>query len=61
VRLKLFKGSAMVLGRKAPNSLYSAEHVTFEEDAVYDQRDAQGFIKLNALRLRLGTLARRGG
>jgi argininosuccinate synthase len=61
VRLKLYKGSATVTGRKAPGSLYSAEHVTFEEDAVYDQRDAQGFIKLNALRLRLGTLARRGG
>ena len=54
VRLKLYKGSAMVVGRKSPHSLYSTEHVTFEEDAVYDQRDAEGFIKLNALRLRLG-------
>jgi len=53
-RLKLYKGSAMVVGRKAPVSLYSMEHVTFEEDAVYDQHDAEGFIKLNALRLRLG-------
>jgi len=53
VRLKLYKGNVIVLGRKSPNSLYSLEHVTFEEDAVYDQRDAQGFIKLNALRLRL--------
>lgn len=53
VRLKLYKGSATVIGRSSPSSLYSEEHVTFEEDAVYDQRDAQGFIKLNALRLRL--------
>ncbi|HCO92075.1 MAG TPA: argininosuccinate synthase, partial [Alphaproteobacteria bacterium] len=48
VRLKLYKGSATVIGRRSPYSLYSEEHVTFEEDAVYDQRDAQGFIKLNA-------------
>ena len=53
-RLKLYKGSARVVGRKSPRSLYSLAHVTFEEDAVYDQRDAEGFIKLNALRLRLG-------
>ena len=53
VRLKLYKGTASVAGRSSPNSLYSVEHVTFEEDAVYDQRDAEGFIKLNALRLRL--------
>ncbi len=53
VRLKLYKGSARVVGRKSPKSLYSQAHVTFEEDAVYDQRDAEGFIKLNALRLRL--------
>ncbi|MGH7045897.1 MAG: argininosuccinate synthase [Stellaceae bacterium] len=53
VRLKLYKGSARVVGRKSPRSLYSQAHVTFEEDAVYDQRDAEGFIKLNALRLRL--------
>jgi argininosuccinate synthase len=53
VRLKLYKGSASVVGRQSPNSLYSQAHVTFEEDAVYDQRDAEGFIKLNALRLRL--------
>ena len=60
VRLKLYKGSATVIGRRSPYSLYSEEHVTFEEDAVYDQRDAQGFIKLNALRLRLaGARARR--
>ncbi len=53
VRLKLYKGSATVIGRASPDSLYSLEHVTFEEDDVYDQRDAEGFIKLNALRLRL--------
>ena len=53
VRLKLYKGSVSVVGRKSPQSLYSMEHVTFEEDQVYDQRDAEGFIKLNALRLRL--------
>ncbi|HEX6956396.1 MAG TPA: argininosuccinate synthase [Ferrovibrio sp.] len=53
VRLKLYKGSASVVGRKSPKSLYSLAHVTFEEDSVYDQKDAAGFIKLNALRLRL--------
>ena len=53
VRMKLYKGVASVCGRKSPDSLYSLEHVTFEEDSVYDQRDAEGFIKLNALRLRL--------
>ena len=58
VRLKLFKGSARVIGRTSPKSLYSMAHVTFEEDAVYDQADAAGFITLNALRLKL--LARRG-
>jgi argininosuccinate synthase len=54
VRLKLYKGNVSVVGRKSPQSLYSAEIVTFEEDAVYNQKDAEGFIKLNALRLRLG-------
>jgi argininosuccinate synthase len=53
VRLKLYKGLARVVGRQSPNSLYSLEHVTFEEDQVYDQRDAEGFIRLQALRLRL--------
>ncbi|MGI9450842.1 MAG: argininosuccinate synthase [Geminicoccaceae bacterium] len=52
VRLKLYKGNVMVVGRKAPGSLYSEALATFEEDDIYDQRDAQGFIKLNALRLR---------
>ncbi|MBT3792266.1 MAG: argininosuccinate synthase [Rhodospirillales bacterium] len=53
VRVKLYKGSAMVVGRKSDKSLYDEEHATFEHDTVYDQRDAAGFIKLNALRLRL--------
>src|SRR5215467_12604043 len=53
VRVKLYKGQAHVVGRKSPKSLYSLAHVTFEADQVYDQRDAEGFIKLNALRLRL--------
>jgi argininosuccinate synthase len=58
VRLKLYKGMASVVGRKSPYSLYSEAHVTFEDDAgAYDQKDAEGFIKLNGLRLRL--LARR--
>jgi argininosuccinate synthase len=59
VRLKLYKGTARVVGRKSPNSLYSLAHVTFEADQVYDQRDAEGFIKLNALRLRLASRLRR--
>jgi argininosuccinate synthase len=53
VRLKLYKGNVLVVGRTSPASLYSLAHVTFEEDHVYDQKDAEGFIKLNALRLRL--------
>jgi argininosuccinate synthase len=53
VRLKLYKGNCMVVGRKAPKSLYSPELATFEAETVYDQRDAEGFIKLNALRLKL--------
>lgn len=54
VRLKLYKGSVSVVGRSSPNSLYSMAHVTFEDDAgAYNQKDAEGFIKLNALRLRL--------
>ncbi len=63
VRMKLYKGGVTCVGRESPNSLYSLRHVTFEEDeGAYDQFDAQGFIKLNALRLRLGAMAgRRGG
>jgi argininosuccinate synthase len=60
VRLKLYKGNVIVTGRKSPYSLYSEKVVTFEDDqGAYDQRDAAGFIKLNALRLRL--LGRRDG
>jgi argininosuccinate synthase len=55
VRVKCYKGHARVVGRKSPRSLYSLAHVTFEADqGAYNQRDAEGFIKLNALRLRLG-------
>lgn len=52
-RIKLYKGSATVLGRRSPNSLYRQDVVTFEQDEVYHQADADGFIKLNALRLRI--------
>ena len=59
VRLKLYQGNVMVTGRESPKSLYSSTLVTFEDDkGAYDQKDAQGFIKLNALRLR--TLGARG-
>ena len=50
VRLKLYKGNVSVVGRKSPKSLFSPEFATFEEDKVYNQKDAEGFIKLNALR-----------
>ncbi len=50
VRLKLYKGSIMVVGRTSPNTLFNEDFCTFEEDEVYDQKDAAGFIKLNALR-----------
>jgi argininosuccinate synthase len=54
VRVKLYKGSARTIARWSDHSLYSEAHVTFEEDAgAYDQKDAQGFIQLNALRLKL--------
>lgn len=62
VRLKLYKGNIIVEGRNSPNSLYSEDLVTFEEGtADYDHRDAHGFIRLNALRLRVAEMARRGG
>ncbi len=63
VRLKLYKGNVAVIGRESPNSLYSMAVVTFEDDqGAYDQTDAQGFIKLQSLRLRLAAAAgRRGG
>jgi len=58
VRIKLYKGNVTVVGRKSSESLYSLDHVTFEDDQVYDQRDAEGFIKLQALRLRLAKALR---
>src|SRR6266567_374261 len=56
-RLKLYKGNCTVVGRRSPRSLYSEEFATFERDTVYNQRDAEGFIKLNALRLRMRKMA----
>jgi argininosuccinate synthase len=55
-RLKLYKGSCTVVGRKAPRSLYRPDFATFEAEQVYDQKDAGGFIKLNALRLRIAQM-----
>jgi argininosuccinate synthase len=52
VRVKLYRGNVIVAGRRSPNSLYQERLATFEADNVYNQRDAEGFIKLNALRLR---------
>jgi argininosuccinate synthase len=59
-RLKLYKGNCIVVGRKSPNSLYSEEFVTFEKDTVYDQKDATGFIRLNALRMKIQALIKKG-
>jgi argininosuccinate synthase len=56
VRLKLYKGNVMVGGRKSPRSLYRTDYVTFEADRVYRQKDAEGFINLNALRLKIRAL-----
>ena len=53
VRLKIYKGNIVVLGRQSQDSLYSQSMATFEEDEVYDQKDAEGFIKLNSLRLKI--------
>jgi argininosuccinate synthase len=54
VRLKLYKGNIVVAGRKSPDSLFDERIATFEDDdGAYDQKDAEGFIKLNALRLRI--------
>jgi len=55
VRLQLYRGNTIVVGRRSPKSLYDENIATFEADTVYNQRDAEGFIKLNALRLRLGS------
>jgi argininosuccinate synthase len=59
VRLKLYKGNVMVVGRSSEQSLFNPEYCTFEEDAVYDQKDANGFIKLNALRFIIAGKARK--
>jgi argininosuccinate synthase len=56
VRLKLYKGAVYPLGRRSPNSLYNANLATFEEDSVYNQADAEGFIRLTGLRLRAGKM-----
>ena len=56
VRLSLYKGNATVVGRRSPRSLYRTDFATFEADAVYRQRDAEGFINLNALRLKIRAL-----
>lgn len=56
VRMKLYKGNSIVVGRKSPYSLYSEDFATFEKDQVYNQMDATGFIRLNALRLRIAAM-----
>jgi len=58
VRLKLYKGTCLVVGRKSEKSLYHPELATFEEEEIFDQKEAEGFIKLNALRLRVRRLLR---
>ena len=58
-RIKLYKGSCTIAGRKAPKSLYRPDFATFEAEQVYDQKDAGGFIKLNALRLRIAQMRAR--
>ena len=58
VRLKLYKGNVVVVGRSSDESLFNPEYCTFEEDSVYDQKDANGFIKLNALRFIIAGKAR---
>jgi argininosuccinate synthase len=60
VRLKLYKGNVTVAGRKSPRSLYRPDFATFEEDQVYHQKDAEGFIRLNALRLKIRALRDQG-
>jgi argininosuccinate synthase len=60
VRLKLYKGNCTVVGRKSDLSLYHNEYVTFEQDSVYNQKDAEGFIRLNGLRLKIENLMKQG-
>lgn len=61
VRVRLFKGAVTLTGRRSDNSLYDDRFATFEQDDVYSQGDAEGFIKLNALRLRIGSLMKKHG
>ena len=56
VRIELYKGNCMVLGRQSERSIYSQDFATFEDDTVYSQKDAEGFIRLNSLRLRIQKL-----
>jgi argininosuccinate synthase len=60
VRLELYKGNCRVLGRKSDLSLYNQDYATFEDDDVYSQKDAEGFIRLNALRLRIQEMRNKG-
>jgi argininosuccinate synthase len=60
VRMKLYKGSCFTVGRKSPYSLYNPELATFEKEDVYNQKDAEGFIRINALRLKLSKLRKKG-
>jgi len=59
VRIQLYKGNACILGRRSGSSLYSEDFATFEDDTVYSQKDAEGFIRLNALRLRIESLMKK--
>ncbi|MBE9532358.1 MAG: argininosuccinate synthase, partial [Proteobacteria bacterium] len=60
VRVKLYKGNVIVVGRRGDKTLYSSELATFEEDVIYDQKDAEGFININALRLKLKAMTAKG-
>ena len=60
VRLKLYKGNCDVVGRRSESSLYHQDFATFEDDAVYNQRDAEGFIRLSGLRLKIARLLDQG-
>jgi argininosuccinate synthase len=60
VRIKLYKGNCFITGRKSPYSLYNPELATFEKEDIYNQKDAGGFIRINALRLKLGRGKRKG-
>jgi argininosuccinate synthase len=60
VRMKLYKGGCFTVGRKSPYSLYNPELATFEKEDVYNQKDAEGFIRINALRLKLSKLQKKG-